>query len=491
MDPDGELRESRSVLVCEEVGTNLVRPLRDGADDGRASGEEEDNSSRDKNSSGPQPQQQQQQQPASKEEDDGQEESGAEEDVSPTTTCARMSLSSRNVTEYEYENGKPRSHHVVVDGMAVIRQPRNSSYYPSDNDDSGNEERIQHQHWTLDGTSVTASTTTTCVRTASDRTNSDNTTQDYFPSSPSSLPCGGDFERNLLQDQMFNNSILRLPFVPAVFIKDNHSTRSVSCRSISMVPQEPIEVRHMPPSPPTSGELLPPPDEPLVARLRRQGLPAGLALQVALSRSTCPKRFWSIDNGTGMNERDAREVHFFGADRQTLLKQCSRWEELQGCVQDQIRLAGMLPVSTLFCLRNGTPGRRKFAVAANDLCDPAGIDQDVRVAVAAVQTAPAAGHTPLSKHLYEFHERIRTERLGQQQQQAVVVLSTCRLPTDAQTGTLVTEQTKQDFIVALIQLSRLPVRICIRLCTEERDVVEFYQNLKLSRLKNLVVMGKY
>ena len=189
-----------------------------------------------------------------------------------------------------------------------------------------------------------------------------------------------------------------------------------------------------------------------------------------------------------MNERDAREVHF-RPDRQTFLKKCCRWEELQGCVQDQIRLAGLLSVSTLFCLRNGTPGLRKFAVAdpASDPT-PAGIAKDVRVAVTAVQTAPAAGHTPLSKHLYEFHERIRAEKL--QTQTAVVVLSTCRLPTDAKTGTVVTEKTKQDFILALIQLSRLPVRICIRLCTEERDVCEFYQNLKLLRLKNLVVIGK-
>jgi len=294
---------------------------------------------------------------------------------------------------------------------------------------------------------------------------------------------------DLLREQ-FNNSIIRLPFVPVVVTHQDVTLEP------SMEPQvplavAPISVRSAPPAgadsvvrhlPPPSGSL---PIEQLNA-LRQQGFPVGLALEVSESRARFPMRFWSIDNGTSMNERDAKQVNF-GTDSRTVIDSCSRWEELQGSVEDQIRLAGLMQISTVFCLRNGVTGQRKFAVA-----DPtsASVENDVKLAIKSVKRSKASGHTPLSKHLREFHKRVHTmeSTLRKQGQKAVVVFSVSGLPTD-ETGTLVTERTKQDFIDALVKLSTLPVWIFIRLCTEEKDVFEFYNNLKLMDL-DLVVIRK-
>jgi hypothetical protein len=87
------------------------------------------------------------------------------------------------------------------------------------------------------------------------------------------------------------------------------------------------------------------------------------------------------------------------------------------------------------------------------------------------------GPTPLTHHLVEIGQRIavmesRMRRLGLE---AVVVLATDGLPTSPEGDT--SAQINEDFVHALQYLQSLPVWVVVRLCTDERKVVNFYNEL--------------
>jgi hypothetical protein len=87
------------------------------------------------------------------------------------------------------------------------------------------------------------------------------------------------------------------------------------------------------------------------------------------------------------------------------------------------------------------------------------------------------GVTPLTQHILEIRERISavSPRLRQRGQRAVVVIATDGLPTNE-----VGDQHKEvlvDFIRTLKSLQALPVWIVVRLCTDEKEVVDFYNDL--------------
>jgi len=313
---------------------------------------------------------------------------------------------------------------------------------------------------------------------------------------------------SLLQEQ-FANSLIRLPFVPVV-VTGQDMTVEPSIEPQVPIAVAPVSVRNL--SSNNSNRTnnsnahdsqgshgsgsheapLPRPSRSLplqqLSELRQQGFPVGLALEVSDSRTGFPVRFWSIDNSTSMDEAaDAcKQVKFHADTGRTTVERCSRWAELQGSVEDHIQLAGLIKVSTVFCLRNGQQGHRKFAVA-----DPTSrnVENDVRLALRSVHNARAVGMTPLSKHLREFKNRITIlePTLRKQGQKAVIVLSTGSMPTDSRGRSSV--QANQEFIDALVEINQLPAWIFIRLCTDDKEVVEFYNNLTMLELP-MVVIGK-
>jgi hypothetical protein len=105
------------------------------------------------------------------------------------------------------------------------------------------------------------------------------------------------------------------------------------------------------------------------------------------------------------------------------------------------------------------------------------IQADLDVVRKVVQKTQPAGVTPLTQHIMEIRERIRIleQSLRSMGQQAVVVLATDGLPTNefGEHNAVV----RQEFTHALKSLQSLPVWIVVRLCTDDSDVVEFYNDL--------------
>ena len=88
-----------------------------------------------------------------------------------------------------------------------------------------------------------------------------------------------------------------------------------------------------------------------------------------------------------------------------------------------------------------------------------------------------SGSTPLTHHLVEIGRRIAVmeSRMRRKGLEAVVVLATDGLPTSPEGDT--SAEINEEFVQALQYLQSLPVWVVIRLCTDERKVVDFYNQL--------------
>jgi hypothetical protein len=101
------------------------------------------------------------------------------------------------------------------------------------------------------------------------------------------------------------------------------------------------------------------------------------------------------------------------------------------------------------------------------------------------------GVTPLAEHIYEIQEQVSAmaEDLREAGKQVAIILATDGLPTNKQGygG----KEVMDEFVSALRSLEGLPVWLVIRLCTDEDDVCEFYNNLDAQLELSLEVLDDF
>lgn len=150
---------------------------------------------------------------------------------------------------------------------------------------------------------------------------------------------------------------------------------------------------------------------------------------------------------------------------------CTRWTELQGSLKYHIQLAGLLEATTIYRFLNPpgrTAGPQEFTVARR---------ADIGPALHVMDRATPRGVTPLTQHLTEIQQHVRSMEAGLRAagQEVVVVLATDGLPSNAHGET--NQAILKEFLVALKEILSLPVWIVIRLCTDDEQVVRFYNSL--------------
>lgn len=212
-----------------------------------------------------------------------------------------------------------------------------------------------------------------------------------------------------------------------------------------------------------------------IVALKEQGFPFGLAQETGNTKATYPLRFWIIDNSGSMRTNDGHQIR--GDAEHIRVVECNRWTELQGTVEYHIELAGLLMATTVFRMLNDPGvlvGPQEFSVAESD--SPS-VDEDVRKAKSIISKSEPRGVTPLTEHLHAIRERIHAveHALRGNGQQAVIIIATDGLPSNNYGET--TESVKTEFIAALRSLQSLPVWVVVRLCTDNDEVVEYYNNL--------------
>jgi len=139
---------------------------------------------------------------------------------------------------------------------------------------------------------------------------------------------------------------------------------------------------------------------------------------------------------------------------------CTRWEELRATVNFHAQLADLLHAPTVFRMLNPGRGCPKTITVGGA---PRGRTLQVQ---AAMESEPG-GKTPLCRRLKECRRDIcnRTPALRAAGTKAVVVIATDGKPTDGDLGKV------------LKTFEGLPVWVVIRLCTDNKSVVDYWNSV--------------
>ena len=248
------------------------------------------------------------------------------------------------------------------------------------------------------------------------------------------------------------------------------------------------------PSSPTAEAPL---DDSTWQALQEQGFTRGLATALVQNKRAFPLCFWVVDNSGSMNTQDGHKlVTTKGKNRNKNNKslkfvQSTRWAEMQQTVDYHAQMAALLQQPTVFRLLND-PGRvhgpQQFSVAENMQT----IDHDLAVAQSVIANTRPSGVTPLHQHVTAIRDNIQQTlqpQLLRDGTQVVVVLATDGTPTDSQGHA--TAAVQQQFRQALQSLQGLPVWLVIRLCTDDDDVVEYWNGLDEQLELNLEVLDDF
>jgi hypothetical protein len=223
-------------------------------------------------------------------------------------------------------------------------------------------------------------------------------------------------------------------------------------------------------------------------QLTDQGFPNGLARSLAENTDAFPLRIWIVDNSGSMNTPDGHRIVETVDRGHVKIAVCTRWEEIRESAIYHIKLASLLRAPTHFRLLNntGSGGLQYFGVA--EAPDAYG---DVNEAIRAVQKSRPTGCTPLTQHIHEIHRSIKlmTQDLRTSGKRIAIVIATDGLPTDemGQGG----QFQQQQFVESLRLLEGLPVWVVIRLCTDEDEVVSFYNDLDQQLELSLEVLDDF
>ena len=163
---------------------------------------------------------------------------------------------------------------------------------------------------------------------------------------------------------------------------------------------------------------------------------------------------------------------------------CTRWEEICDSVRYHANLSAMLHTPTIFRLLNQpqlqdniTTNKslpQQFSIAQDGV---EYIPDDLRIMEEVLQYSVPRGVTPLTRHIREIRDGLASmaEHWRSLGQKVCIVIATDGLPTDEEGygGPDITNK----FMAALKSLEGLPVWVVIRLCTDEPQVCEFYNDL--------------
>mmetsp|Transcript_3685 Transcript_3685/g.7456 ORF Transcript_3685/g.7456 Transcript_3685/m.7456 type:complete len:283 (+) Transcript_3685:28-876(+) len=213
-------------------------------------------------------------------------------------------------------------------------------------------------------------------------------------------------------------------------------------------------------------------------KLKQDGFSEGLANALVLNKQALAKRIWIVDNSSSMNAKDGHRI-ISSSPRQITFRDCSRWEEIQETVIYHMQLAETIQAPTEFRLLNRT-GDRRTAQRLSIALDHSSFN--ATTAGNMIRAISPHGCTPLTEHIDEIHQEVASleSDLRESGQRVAIVIATDGLPTDFYGQNSL--QTRQRFVNSLRRLEGLPVWLVIRLCTDDDQVVEFYNELVYSMI---------
>eukprot|EP00538_Stauroneis_constricta_P006547 CAMPEP_0119570526 /NCGR_PEP_ID=MMETSP1352-20130426/43655_1 /TAXON_ID=265584 /ORGANISM="Stauroneis constricta, Strain CCMP1120" /LENGTH=428 /DNA_ID=CAMNT_0007620195 /DNA_START=141 /DNA_END=1428 /DNA_ORIENTATION=+ len=226
------------------------------------------------------------------------------------------------------------------------------------------------------------------------------------------------------------------------------------------------------------------------ASLKDQGFTDGLIDALEQNSVAFPLRIWVVDNSGSMARNDGNRM-IATKKRDVKMVSCTRWVEIRETVDYHSQMARLLQVPTVFRLLNDpgkAAGEQQFSIGERG---QALLDDDLRIARQTMQKAQPSGVTPLASHVREIRQNVLSmlPQLDEHGGKVVIVLATDGLPTDEMGYS--NGSSKQDFQNSLRSLEGLPVWIVVRLCTDEEDIVEYYNDLDSQLELSLEVLDDF
>jgi hypothetical protein len=237
--------------------------------------------------------------------------------------------------------------------------------------------------------------------------------------------------------------------------------------------------------------------------LVQQGFTPFLARNVvdARSKDNLPLSIWVVDNSSSMATKDGRKLIPTDSQDDVRLVPCSRWEELQETVLYHAQLAALLDAPTKFVFLNPptlssttidsrsrlTSDRATTWCCPQELSiaerGPEWIQDDMEHFLDHFSSVQPQGVTPLTSHLRNIYQS-----LLHMERKIVLVLATDGKPTDdfGYSSPMV----DRDFENALSQVQS-KAWIVIRLCTDDDNVLQYYQRLDDQLELSLEVLDDY
>ncbi len=239
--------------------------------------------------------------------------------------------------------------------------------------------------------------------------------------------------------------------------------------------------------------ILAPISEHQIQRLVEQGYTRGHAISLAQTIKNFPLRIWVVDNSGSMQTADGHRFVETKRTQDVKVVKSSRWHELRDCIEYHAHMAAALEAPTTFRMLNDPgcgPNTQQFGIAESSL-DPTVLQEEVDRAVAIMKSAQPNGVTPLIQHIEVIRQSVMTIApiLHADGCRVAIILATDGLPTDS--NGFGGEAIQRQFVEALRALEGLPVWVVIRLCTDEKQVVEFYNNLDTHLELSLEVLDDF
>lgn len=224
-------------------------------------------------------------------------------------------------------------------------------------------------------------------------------------------------------------------------------------------------------------------------RLKKLGFTSGLVTALEANHRSFRKTYWVLDNSGSMHLDDGHRVVIRTGEKKqdTQICCCSRWRELQTCVDFHIDTAALFNAPTVFMLINdpGIASQQRFSVCEFTHSDPR---KDAIRAKEIVRKTRPTGNTPLTRTLLKIKAEVLSilPQLLRDGQKVAIVIATDGLPTDQDGGG--GAEAAEEFLKTLKSLESLPVWIVIRLCTDDDEIVSFYNGLDAQLERPLEVL---
>lgn len=203
---------------------------------------------------------------------------------------------------------------------------------------------------------------------------------------------------------------------------------------------------------------------------------------VSKNYKSTDSRLWLIDNSASMKVQDS---HLIGGSLERIQKtnNATRWQELQECVAFHAKMAARCWIPTKFWLVNPTTANNTSTGPSSSsqqkfsLCwdTPGEIITEMNRLKSIMTTAtPSINKNPLAHQIRSVQRGVTKEgpRLLSEGKHVTFVLCTQGVPTDSRGRT-----EYEEFTQVLGKLSKLPVRIVFRLCTDDEKVMDVYNTL--------------